>query len=206
MVRALGVEDVIQCPFVSAGRTTGSSDGWSSGVYLLTRPLLPVPIRLLVRVVPWCGWSRFYTSDEVLDPLIRGDVQVCLSKQLFKCGGHFLQYGSDESQNIGSPVEIFNHRCLDDFGVAVSHGLKSLEYDRSVSSPWRLMDLRSHGCTGLSERDWMLAMNRRLKSLQSSMQCHGRCRSHCSASCPKTMGKYAVITSCVALVAQAAVV
>jgi hypothetical protein len=65
----------------------GSSDGWSGGVYLLTRPLLPVPVRLLVRVVPWC---RFHTSDEVLGPLIYGDVQVCLSKLLFGGGGRFL--------------------------------------------------------------------------------------------------------------------
>jgi hypothetical protein len=56
------------------------------------------------------------------------------------------------------------------------------------------MDLRSHGCAGLSERDWKLAIKCRLKSLQSSMQCRGRCRSHCSASCPRTMGKYTVIT------------
>jgi hypothetical protein len=34
----------------------------------------------------------------------------------------------------------------------------------------------------------------------------GRCRSHCSASCPMTMGKYAVITSSVAPAARAAVV
>jgi hypothetical protein len=40
-------------------------------------------------------------------------------------------------------------------------------------------------------------MKRRLKSLQSSMQCRGRCRSHCSASYPRMMGKYTVITSSV---------
>jgi hypothetical protein len=68
------------------------------------------------------------------------------------------------------------------------------------------MDLRSHGCAGLSERDWKLAMKHRLKSHQSSMQCHGRCRSHCNASCPRTMGKYVVITSSVAPAARAAVI
>jgi hypothetical protein len=96
-------------------------------VYLLTRPLLPAPIRLLVRVAPWRGWCRFHTSDEVLGPLICGDVEVCLSKQLFGGGGRFLQYGSDEGRVIGSLVEIFNHSCLGDFGDAVPHGLKPLE-------------------------------------------------------------------------------
>jgi hypothetical protein len=80
VVRTLGIEDVIQCPFASVGRTLGSSDGWSGGMYLLTRLLLPAPIRLLVRVASWRGWSRFCTSDEVLGPFICGDVEVCLSK------------------------------------------------------------------------------------------------------------------------------
>jgi hypothetical protein len=127
VVRALGVEDVIQCPFTSAGRTSGSSDGWSGDMYLLTRPLLPVPVRLLVRVAPWCWWCGFSTSDEVLGPLVSSDVEVCLSKQLFRGGRCFLQYGSDEGRVIGSLVEIFNHHCLGDFGDAVSHGLKPLE-------------------------------------------------------------------------------
>ena len=33
----------------------------------------------------------------------------------------------DEGRVIGSPVEIFNHRCLGDFGDAVPHGMKPLE-------------------------------------------------------------------------------
>jgi hypothetical protein len=89
VVRALGVEDFIQCPYTSVGRTTGSSDGWSEGVHLFARPLLPDPVRLLVRVAPWRGWCRFCTSDKVLGPLICGDVEVCLSKQLFRGGGLF---------------------------------------------------------------------------------------------------------------------
>jgi hypothetical protein len=58
------------------GRTSGSSDGWSGGVHLLARPLLPAPVRLLVHVAPWRGWCRFSTSDEVLGLLIYGDVEV----------------------------------------------------------------------------------------------------------------------------------
>jgi hypothetical protein len=52
VVWALGVEDVIQCLFASVGHTSGSSDGWSDGVDLLTRPLLPAPVKLLVCVAP----------------------------------------------------------------------------------------------------------------------------------------------------------
>jgi hypothetical protein len=76
-VRALGVEVVIQCSFASVGRTSGSSNGWPDDMYLLTRPLLPALARLLVRVASWC---RFRTSDEVLGPLVSGDVKVCLTK------------------------------------------------------------------------------------------------------------------------------
>jgi hypothetical protein len=55
-------------------------------------------------------------------------------------------------------------------------------------------------------RDWKFAINRWLKSPQSSMQCQGSCRSHCSASCPRTMDKYAIMTSFVAPAAWATVV
>jgi hypothetical protein len=56
------------------------------------------------------------------------------------------------------------------------------------------------------ERDWKLAMKRRLKPLQSLMQCRGRCWGHYNVSCPRTMGKYAIITSSVPSVAWATVV
>jgi hypothetical protein len=108
-------------------RLRGAHLGWSGGVDLLTRPLLPAPVRLLVRVALWRRWCRFRSSDEVLGPLVSGDVEVRLSKQLFRGGQRFLQYGSDEDRVIGSPVEIFNHCCLGDFGDAISHGLKPLE-------------------------------------------------------------------------------
>jgi hypothetical protein len=90
VVRALGVKDFIQCPYTSVRRTSGSSDGWSGGVHLLARPLLLAPVRLLVRVTPWCGWYGFSTSGEILGPLIYGDVEVCLSKQLLRVGVRFL--------------------------------------------------------------------------------------------------------------------
>jgi hypothetical protein len=56
MVWALGVEDVVQCPLASTRCPSGTSDGWSGGVDLLTRPLLPTPVGLLVRVTPRCRW------------------------------------------------------------------------------------------------------------------------------------------------------
>jgi hypothetical protein len=127
VVRALGVEDVIQCPFASVGCTSGSSDGWSGGMYLLMRPLLLALVKLLVRVASWCRWCGFRSSDEVLGSLVGDDVEVCLSKQLFRGGRRFLQYGSNEGRVIGSSVEIFNHRYLGDFGDAISHGLRPLE-------------------------------------------------------------------------------
>jgi hypothetical protein len=90
MVWALGIEDVVQCLLASMGCPSGTSDGWSGGVDLLTRPLLPMPVGLRVRVAPRCRWCRFRSSDEVLGPLVSSDVEVCLSKQLFGGGQRFL--------------------------------------------------------------------------------------------------------------------
>jgi hypothetical protein len=90
VIRTLDVEDFIQCLYTSVGLTVGSSDGSPGGVHLLARPLLPARVRLLVRFAPWHGWSRFHTFDEVLGPFIHGDVEVCLSEQLFGGGRRFL--------------------------------------------------------------------------------------------------------------------
>ena len=116
MIRALGVEDFIQCPYPSMGCPASSSDGWPGGVHLLAEPLLPASMWLLVHVAPWRGWRGFHTSDEVLGPFIRGDVEVCLPEQLFGGDGCFLEYGSDEGRVIRSTVEVFNYRRLVDFG------------------------------------------------------------------------------------------
>jgi hypothetical protein len=77
VVRALGVEDVVQCSLASTRCPSGTRDGWSSGVDLFTGPLLLMLVRLLVRVTSWC---RFHSLDEVLGPLFSGDVEVCFSK------------------------------------------------------------------------------------------------------------------------------
>jgi hypothetical protein len=86
VVWAQGIEDVAQCLLASMGCSSGTSDGWSDSMDLLTRPLLPTPVGLLVRVVPWCRWCRFCFSDEILGLLVSSDVEVRLSKQLFGGG------------------------------------------------------------------------------------------------------------------------
>jgi hypothetical protein len=90
VVWALGVEDVIQRSFTSAGCPSSTRDGWSSGMDFFTRPLLPVLVGLLVRVTPWCRWSRLRSFDEVLGPFVGGDVEVRLPEQLFGSGRHLL--------------------------------------------------------------------------------------------------------------------
>jgi hypothetical protein len=90
VVRAMGVEDVVQCSFASAGCPSGTRDGWSSGMNFFARPLLPALVGLLVRVAPWRGRSRLRSSDEVLGMFIGGDVEVRLPEQLFGGGRCFL--------------------------------------------------------------------------------------------------------------------
>ena len=50
VVRALGVEDVVQRTFASMRFSSGARGGWSSSMDFFTRPLLPTLVRLLVRV------------------------------------------------------------------------------------------------------------------------------------------------------------
>jgi hypothetical protein len=126
-VFAFAPTDVVQCPLASAGCTSGTRDGWSSGMDLFTRPLLPALVGLLVCVTPWCRWSRLHSPDEVLSPFVGGDVEVRLPKQLLGSGWHLLHYGSDEGQVIRSPVEVLDHCCFSDLGNVISHGLKPLE-------------------------------------------------------------------------------
>jgi hypothetical protein len=76
VVRALGIEDVVQCTFASARCSSGVRGGWSGGVDFFTRPLLPTLVGLLVRVASWCRWCRLRFSDEVLSSFVSGDVEV----------------------------------------------------------------------------------------------------------------------------------
>ena len=76
VVRALGVEDVVQCTFTSARSSSGARGGRSGGVDLLTRPLLPAFVGSLVRVASRCCRCGLCSSDEVLSSVIGGDVEV----------------------------------------------------------------------------------------------------------------------------------
>jgi hypothetical protein len=127
VVRALGVEDVVQCTFTSVGCSSGARGGWSGGVDFFTRPLLPTFVGLLVRVASWCRRCRLCSSDEVLSLFVDGDVEVGFSEQLLGGSRRLLQYGSDEGRVIRSSVEVLDHCCFRNLGDTISHGLKSFE-------------------------------------------------------------------------------
>jgi hypothetical protein len=127
VVQALGVEDLVQCPYPSMGCAAGSSCWWSGGVHFLSGPLLPAFVWLLVRV-PSRRWRYgLHASNEVLSLFICVDVDVRLPEQLFRGGGCFLKYSSDKNQIVGPPIEVFDHSCLSNLRDAVPHCLKSSE-------------------------------------------------------------------------------
>ena len=90
MVRALGVEDVVQCSFASVRCPSGTRDGWSGGMDFVARPLLPTLVGLLVRVASRRRRCRLRSSDEVLSSLIGGDVEVGFPEQLLGGSRCFL--------------------------------------------------------------------------------------------------------------------
>jgi hypothetical protein len=96
VIRTLGVEDLVQCSHSSVGCAAGSSGRWAGGVHLLAGPLFLALVRLLVHIPPRCGRCRFCAFDEVLGPLIRGDVNVRFPENLFGGGRRLLKYGSDK--------------------------------------------------------------------------------------------------------------
>jgi hypothetical protein len=127
VIRTPGVEDFIQCSHSFATCTAGSSGRWLGSVHLLTGPFFPALVWMLVCILLRCGWHRFCASDEVLGPLICGDVEVRLPEQLFGGGWRLLGYGSDEGRVVGFPIEAFNYDRLSDFGDVISHRLKSFK-------------------------------------------------------------------------------
>jgi hypothetical protein len=84
VVRALGVEDVIQRAFSSMGSTSGVRGGRSGGVDLFSRPLLPAFVRLLFRVASRCRWCGFCSSNEVLSSFVGDDVEVGFPEQMLR--------------------------------------------------------------------------------------------------------------------------
>jgi hypothetical protein len=127
MVRTLGIEDVVQCTFASAGCPSGARGGWSGGVDFFARPLLPTLVGLLVHVASWCRRCKLRSSDEVLSSFVGGDVEVRSPEQLLGGSRRLLQYGSNEGRVIRSPVEIFDHCCFRNLEDTISHGLKPFE-------------------------------------------------------------------------------
>src|SRR5688572_8830098 len=82
VVRALGVEDVVQCAFASTRSSLGVRSRWSGGVDFFARSLLPTLVGLLIRVASRCRWCWFHSSNEVLSSLVDGDVEVGFPEQL----------------------------------------------------------------------------------------------------------------------------
>jgi hypothetical protein len=76
VVRALGVEDVVQRALASARSSPGARGGWSGGVYFFARSFLLEFVGLLVRVASWCCRCGLRSSDEVLGSLVGSDVEV----------------------------------------------------------------------------------------------------------------------------------
>jgi hypothetical protein len=82
VVRALGIEDVVQRALASARSSSGARGRWSGGVHFFARPLFPAFVGLLVHVTSWCYWCGLCSSDEVLGSLVGGDVEVGFPEQL----------------------------------------------------------------------------------------------------------------------------
>jgi hypothetical protein len=127
VVRALGIEDVIQRAFASARSSPGARGRWSGGVHFFARPLLPAFVGLMVRVASWRCRCGLRSSDEVLSSLVGGDVEVGFPEQLPGGSRRLLQYGSDEGRVIGSSVEVLDYGRFRDLGDTVSHGLEPFE-------------------------------------------------------------------------------
>jgi hypothetical protein len=127
VVRALGVEDVVQSALASARSSPGARGRWSGGVHLFARSFLPAFVGLLVRIATWHCRCGLRSPDEVLSSLVGGDVEVGFLEQLLGGSRRFLQYGSDEGRVIGSSIEVLDHGRLRDLGDTISHGLEPFE-------------------------------------------------------------------------------
>jgi hypothetical protein len=82
VVRALGVEDVVQRALASARSSSDARSWWPGGMYFFAWSLLPAFVGLLVHVTSWCRRCRLCSSNEVLGPLVGGDVEVGFPEQL----------------------------------------------------------------------------------------------------------------------------
>jgi hypothetical protein len=91
----------------------------------ILRPLVPM---LVLWWVPFlileCG-SRWL--NEVMGSLVDGDVHGGFLEELLGHHGGLLKHGPHEDLILRSPVEVLDHRCVDDVRDAISNGLKALE-------------------------------------------------------------------------------
>jgi hypothetical protein len=80
VVRALGVEDVVQRAFASSRSSSGTRGRWSDSMDFFARSLLPMLVGLLIHVASQCRWCWLHSSDEVLSSLVGSDVEVGFSE------------------------------------------------------------------------------------------------------------------------------
>ena len=110
VVRALGVEDVVQRALASTRSSSGARSWWPGGVYFFAGSLLPAFVGLLVRVTSWCRWCGLRSSDEVLGPLVGGDVEVGFPEQLLG-SSRCRCFGSDRTPGV-APQGVFRSRTV----------------------------------------------------------------------------------------------
>jgi hypothetical protein len=169
VVRALGVEDVVQRALASTRSSPSARGRWSGSMHLLARSLLPAFVGLLVRVASWCGRCGLRSSDEVLGSLVGGDVEVGFPEQLLGGSWCLLQDGSDKGRVIGSSVEVLDHGCLRDLGDTISHGLEPFEVRLESFVPPALDGFEVPRLRRFVGEGLKIGSKRRLKSLQSLM-------------------------------------
>jgi hypothetical protein len=90
VVRALGVEDVVQRAIASTRSTPGTRGRRSGCVHLFARSFLPAFVGLLVRVASWRCRCGLRSPDEVLSSFVGGDVEVGFPEQLLRGSRRFL--------------------------------------------------------------------------------------------------------------------
>jgi hypothetical protein len=100
VVRALGVEDVVQRTFASVRSSTSARGGWSGGVDFFMRPLLPTFVGLLVHVASRCRRCRLCSSDEVLSSFVGGDVEVDFPESCSEVVGAFCSMARTKAESL----------------------------------------------------------------------------------------------------------
>jgi hypothetical protein len=114
VVRTLGVEDLVQHPYIATRRAAGPSRRRPNDMHFFPGPLVPALILLLVHVLLWGRGCRLHMPDEVLSSLIGGDANVRLLEQWFRSGRSLLEDSLDEDRVNGPVVEVLDHDCLRD--------------------------------------------------------------------------------------------